>query len=197
MRAMGVMSVLSRMGLVARCKNCGGRLQNLHRVGVEGYLCLYQCVQCNEVCTSEGSSYSTCLPPDKQFAEDKEGDLRAIEGLVGYRSYGLTPEGLLIGAWGGIQEQRLSPPAQCSKGPEHPIPNRACTCGYYALTLPPDVPVVAQVEARGRTRLAMQGWRSECVELQAIWLSDDRLPDSLAHSLWTRYGVPVRRRDPK
>jgi hypothetical protein len=122
------------------------------------------------------------------------------QAAIGYRSWGVAPDGALRSTGlGGTRWRRGPNVAYCGAGGEHDAPHALCGCGLYARHDPsegvearsPWIP--GAVAVRGRVLVHHDGMRAEEAVIVALAVPLDPHPADLrrAEAVADRYGVPL------
>jgi hypothetical protein len=118
---------------------------------------------------------------------------------IGYRSWGVAPDGALRSTGlGGTRWRRGPNVAYCGAGGEHDAPHALCGCGLYARHDPPEGVearspwIPGAVAVRGRVLVHHDGMRAEEAVIVALAVPLDPHPADLrrAEAVADRYGVP-------
>jgi hypothetical protein len=122
------------------------------------------------------------------------------QAAIGYRSWGVAPDGALRSTGlGGTRWRRGPNVAYCGAGGEHDAPHALCGCGLYARhDLPEGVEarspwIPGAVAVRGRVLVHHDGMRAEEAAIVALAVPLDPHPADLrrAEAVADRYGVPL------
>jgi hypothetical protein len=122
------------------------------------------------------------------------------QAAIGYRSWGVAPDGALRSTGlGGTRWRRGPNVAYCGAGGEHDAPHALCGCGLYARHEPPEGVEVRSpwipgaVAMRGRVLVHHDGMRAEEAVIVALAVPLDPHPADLrrAEAVADRYGVPL------
>jgi hypothetical protein len=122
------------------------------------------------------------------------------QAAIGYRSWGVAPDGALRSTGlGGTRWRRGPNVAYCGAGGEHDAPHALCGCGLYARHEPPggvEAPspwIPGAVAMRGRVLVHHDGMRAEEAVIVALAVPLDPHPADLrrAEAVADRYGVPL------
>jgi len=122
------------------------------------------------------------------------------QAAIGYRSWGVSPDGALRSTGlGGTRWRRGPNVAYCGAGGEHDAPHALCGCGLYARHDPPEGVearspwIPGAVAVRGRVLVHHDGMRAEEAVIVALAVPLDPHPADLrrAEAVADRYGVPL------
>jgi hypothetical protein len=122
------------------------------------------------------------------------------QAAIGYRSWGVAPDGALRSTGlGGTRWRRGPNVAYCGAGGEHDAPHALCGCGLYARHEPPEGVgalspwIPGAVAMRGRVLVHHDGMRAEEAVIVALAVPLDPHPADLrrAEAVADRYGVPL------
>jgi hypothetical protein len=122
------------------------------------------------------------------------------QAAIGYRSWGVAPDGALRSTGlGGTRWRRGPNVAYCGAGGEHDAPHALCGCGLYARHDPPEGVearspwIPGAVAVRGRVLVHHDGMRAEEAVIVALAVPLDPHPADLrrAEAVADRYGVPL------
>jgi hypothetical protein len=122
------------------------------------------------------------------------------QAAIGYRSWGVAPDGALRSTGlGGTRWRRGPNVAYCGAGGEHDAPHALCGCGLYARHEPPEGVearspwIPGAVAVRGRVLVHHDGMRAEEAVIVALAVPLDPHPADLrrAEAVADRYGVPL------
>jgi hypothetical protein len=122
------------------------------------------------------------------------------QAAIGYRSWGVAPDGALRSTGlGGTRWRRGPNVAYCGAGGEHDAPHALCGCGLYARHEPPEGVearspwIPGAVAVRGRVLVHHDGMRAEEAVIVALAEPLDPHPADRrrARAVAERYGVPL------
>jgi len=122
------------------------------------------------------------------------------QAAIGYRSWGVAPDGALRSTGlGGTRWRRGPNVAYCGAGGEHDAPHALCGCGLYARHDPPEGVearspwIPGAVAVRGRVLVHHDGMRAEEAVIVALAVPLDPHPADLrrAEAVADRYGLPL------